>query len=319
MTSSPPPLTRFAWLSIAAAITTMGMKTVAYLLTGSVGLLSDALESSVNLVAALVALAALHIAAQPADERHAYGHGKAEYFSAGVEGAMILVAAGAIIYTAVDRLLHPVELERVGIGLLVSTAAAGVNLVVSLVLTRVGRRYRSITLEADGKHLMTDVWTSGGVLVGVGLVALTGWERLDPLVAIGVAVNILIAGWILIRRSASGLMDSSLAGEDLAAVDTVLDRYRAHDCEFHAVRSRQSGQRRFVSLHVLVPGAWSVQQGHDLCERVERDLREAVPGVTVDTHIEPLEDPASFADEGLDRATLPPSASPGTRLPRPDS
>jgi cation diffusion facilitator family transporter len=319
MTTTTPSLTRFAWLSIAAALTTMGMKAVAYLITGSVGLLSDALESSVNLVAAIVALVALRVAARPPDESHAYGHGKAEYFSAGVEGAMILVAAGAIAVTAVQRLVHPVELERVGLGLLVSTAAAGVNLAVSIVLTRAGRRHRSITLEADGKHLMTDVWTSGGVLVGVGLVSVTGWERLDPIVALGVAVNILVAGWVLVRRSASGLMDVALPDDDRAAIEAVLDRYRSHDCEFHAIRSRQSGRRRFLSLHLLVPGAWSVQQGHDLSERVERDLRAAVPGLTVDTHLEPLEDPASFADEGLDRLSLPPSAGPGTRLPRTDA
>jgi cation diffusion facilitator family transporter len=314
-----PPLTRFAWLSIVAALTTMAMKAVAYVITGSVGLLSDALESTVNLVAGIVALIALRVAARPPDESHAYGHGKAEYFSAGVEGAMILVAAGAIAVTAVQRLIDPVELERVGVGLLVSTAAAGVNLVVSVVLTRAGRRYRSITLEADGKHLMTDVWTSGGVLVGVGLVAVTGWDRLDPIVALGVAVNILVAGWVLVRRSASGLMDVALPEQDRAAVDAVLDRYRAHDCQYHAVRSRQSGQRRFLSLHLLVPGAWSVQRGHDLCERLEGDLRAAVPGLTVEIHLEPLEDPASFADEDLDRGTLPPSARPAARRQPPGS
>jgi cation diffusion facilitator family transporter len=323
MTAATPSLTRFAWLSIAAALTTMGMKAVAYLITGSVGLLSDALESSVNLVAAIVALVALRVAARPPDESHAYGHGKAEYFSAGVEGTMILVAAAVIAVTAVHRLIDPVELERVGIGLLVSTAAAGVNLAVSVVLTRAGRRHRSITLEADGKHLMTDVWTSGGVLVGVGLVALTGWDRLDPIVALGVAVNILVAGWMLVRRSASGLMDVALPEEDRAAIEAVLDRHRSHDCEFHAIRSRQSGRRRFLSLHLLVPGAWSVQRGHDLSEQVERDLRAAVPGLTVDTHLEPLEDPASFADQGLDRLTPPPSpppsAEPGTRPPRTDA
>lgn len=317
--SAPPRLTRYAWLSIAAALATMGMKAVAYLVTGSVGLLSDALESTVNLVAGIVALIALAVAARPPDESHAYGHGKAEYFSAGVEGAMILLAAGAIAVTAVQRLIDPIELERIGVGLVVSTAAAGINFVVAVVLTRAGRRHRSITLEADGKHLMTDVWTSGGVLVGVGLVAITGWDRLDPIVALGVAANILVAGWVLVRRSAAGLMDMALSDDERAAVDAVLDRYRAHDCQYHAVRSRQSGQRRFLSLHLLVPGAWSVQRGHDLCERLEGDLRAAVPGLTVEIHLEPLEDPASFADENLDRGNLPPSARPGTGRSRPDS
>lgn len=305
-------LTRFAWLSIAAALTTMGMKAVAYLLTGSVGLLSDALESSVNLVAAVVALVTLRIAAKPPDAEHEYGHAKAEYFSAGVEGTMILVAAVAIAVTAVDRLLHPVTLERLGVGLAVSTAAALVNLAVSLTLTRAGRRHRSITLEADGRHLMTDVWTSAGVLVAVGLVAVTGWEALDPLVALVVAGNVLVAGWILVRRSAAGLMDASLPEGDRRAVEEVLARHTSADVQFHALRTRQAGRRSFMSVHVLVPGAWTVQEGHDLVEEVEADLRAAVPDLTVVCHLEPLEDPRSFADEELDRRPVPPSARPGT-------
>lgn len=321
--SAPVRLTRYAWLSIAAALVTMGMKTVAYLLTGSVGLLSDAIESSVNLVAAIVALVALIIAARPADDTHAYGHGKVEYFSAGVEGTMIFLAATAIIWSAVDRLLHPVELERLGIGLAVSVGAALVNLAVSLVEQRAGKRHRSITLEADAKHLMTDVWTSGGVVVAVGLVGLTGWEVLDPLIAIGVAINILVAGAILIRRSAAGLMDQALPAADLAAVEEVLGRFRGPAVQFHAVRTREAGQRRFVSMHVLVPGAWDVQQAHDLVEEVEDAVRAVLPGSTVTTHIEPLEDPASFADEGLDRLSLPPSLRPGARSvgppPSPDA
>ncbi|MFZ4517860.1 MAG: cation diffusion facilitator family transporter [Microthrixaceae bacterium] len=305
-------LTRFAWLSIAAAIVTMGIKTVAYLITGSVGLLSDALESTVNLVAAVGALVALRVAARPADEDHAYGHAKAEYFAAGAEGGMILFAAVAIIVTSVPRLLHPEALTDVAAGLTVSALAGGVNLAVALVLGRAGRRYRSITLEADGKHLMTDVWTSAGVIVAVGLVALTGWERLDPIIALVVAANIVVSGVVLLRRSVAGLMDTSLPEEQLAAVREVLERRTAPDTQFHGLRTRQAGRRSFMSLHVLVPGAWSVQRAHDLVEEVEADLRARVPDLTIVAHVEPLEDPRSFADEGLDRRAVPPSARPPT-------
>jgi cation diffusion facilitator family transporter len=315
MTDRPPSLTKFAWLSIAAALTTMAMKAVAYLITGSVGLLSDALESTVNLVAAVVALVVLTIAARPADADHPYGHDKAEYFSAGVEGTMIVIAALSIAYAAIDRLLNPVELERLGIGLVISVAAALVNLGVAIVLLRAGRAHRSITLEADGKHLMTDVWTSAGVVIGVAAVGLTGWESLDPIIALLVAANIVFSGSRLVRRSVRGLMDVALPPAQLEAVTEVLDRYRSSDVQFHALRSRRAGRRSFLSMHVLVPGAWSVKQGHDLVERLEADVRAEVPGLTVDTHLEPLEDPASFADLGLDRTSLPPSAGPEARDP----
>lgn len=317
--ADPPRLTSYAWLSIAAALATMAMKGLAFWITGSVGLLSDALESSVNLVAAVVALVALTVAARPPDEEHAYGHAKAEYFSAGVEGAMIFVAALAIAVTAVDRLIHPVELERVGLGLAVTVVAALVNLGVALILLRVGHRERSITLEADGRHLLTDVWTSGGVVVGVALVAVTGWLRLDPVVALLVAANILVTGWRLLRRSAGGLMDEALPAEERTALDDVLARYVGADVQFHAVRTRTAGRRSFMSLHVLVPGRWSVQAGHDLADEVEQELEAAVPGLTVVTHLEPLEDPRSFADDELDRRPVPPSARPGPDMPSADS
>ena len=290
------PLTRYALLSIAAALVTIGLKTVAYLITGSVGLLSDALESVVNLVAAVVALWALWLAARPPDDTHHFGHGKAEYFSAAVEGLMILVAAGLVVWSAVPRFLHPKPLDHVGAGLLVSAVAALVNLAVAIVLIRVGRRHRSITLSADGRHLLTDVWTSAGVLIGVGLVALTGWDRLDPTVAILVGVNILVTGFSLVRRSSAGLMDASLPAADQAAVDAVLNRHRSDVVAFHAVRTRAAGRDQFVSLHVLVPGNWTVQQGHDLVEQVEAEIVEALPGASVTTHIEPIDDPASFDD-----------------------
>jgi cation diffusion facilitator family transporter len=295
-------LIRYAWLSVAAALVTIGLKAGAYLLTGSVGLLSDALESFVNLAGALMALSMLSIAARPADEDHPYGHGKAEYFSSGVEGSLILVAAASIGYAAVERLLHPRGLEQVGLGLAISVVASLVNLVVARVLIRVGRRYDSITLEANAQHLLTDVWTSVGVLIGVGAVALTGWQRLDPVVALLVAANIVWTGVRLVRRSALGLMDTALAVEEQAALKRALQPHLVDGVVYHALRTRQAGARRFVSLHVLVPGGWTVHRGHELLEHIEADIRQAVPNVTVDTHLESLDDPASWDDVSLDRA-----------------
>jgi cation diffusion facilitator family transporter len=292
-------LTRFAWLSIAAAVATIVLKSTAYLLTGSVGLLSDAIESTVNLAAAIIALFALRLAARPADQSHAWGHGKAEYFSAGAEGVMIFVAAGAVIYTAIDRLVHPQALEQVGVGLAVSGIAAVLNFAVARVLLRAGQTHRSITLVADGKHLMTDVWTSVGVIVGVGLVALVHWPPLDPIVAILVGVNILVAGWALIRNSSAGLMDAALPAGDLAALEAVLARYRrAGEVDFDAVRTRAAGQQRFVSLRILVPGLWTVRDGHHLAERVEADVKEALPGASFLAQVEPVDSEPSPADVG---------------------
>ena len=303
-TTAAPSLTRYAWLSIAAAVLTIVLKTSAFLLTGSVGLLSDALESLVNLAGALMALSMLTIAARPADEVHAYGHGKAEYFSSGVEGALILIAAVSIGYAAVQRLLAPQPLEQIGIGLAVSVVASLINLGVALVLMRVGKQHRSITLEADAHHLLTDVWTSVGVLVGVGLVAWTGWLWLDPVVALLVAANIVWAGVGILRRSVAGLMDTAWPEEEQAQLRTVMEPYVREGIQYHAVRTREAGARRFVSLHLLVPGDWPVRRGHALAEQVDADIRQALPHVTVFTHIEPLEDPVSWADTELDRDGL---------------
>jgi len=294
-------LARFAWVSIAAAVATIAMKTAAWLLTGSVGLLSDAAESVVNLAAALTALWMLTLAVRPPDEEHPYGHAKAEYFASGVEGGLILVAAVAIAWTAVGRLLHPRPIAQVGLGLAVSTGASLVNLAVARVLFRAGRQYRSIALEADARHLMTDVWTSAGVLVGIGVVALTGWQWLDPVVALGVAANIVWTGVRLVHRSAQGLLDTALPAAQQEALQAVLARFGGPEVRFHAVRTRQAGARSFVSMHVLVPGDWTVGNGHRLAEEVEREVRAALPQVTVFTHLESLDDPASFLDEGLDR------------------
>ena len=296
-----PSLTRFAWLSIGAALLTMAIKAVAYLLTGSVGLLSDAIESIVNLVGAVIALTMLTIASRPPDEEHSYGHSKAEYFSSGIEGTLIMIAALSIAGTAVQRLITPKPIEQIGLGLAVSAVASGVNLTVGLILMRAGKRSKSITLEANAKHLMTDVWTSVGVVVGVGAVALTGWVRLDPIVAILVAANIIWSGFQIIQKSVLGLMDTGLPSEQQTIISNILKKYRQFGIVFHALRTRQAGTRAFVSFHVLVPGNWTIQHGHDLVEAVELDLRQALPNLTVDTHLESLEDPASWQDTGLDR------------------
>jgi cation diffusion facilitator family transporter len=297
----PTSLKRYAWLSIAAALVTILLKGWAWQLTGSIGLLSDALESFVNLAGAIMALAMLSLAALPADDNHAHGHGKAEYFSSAFEGFLILVAAVSIAYTAIERLLNPQPIEAVGIGLAVSVIASVINLVTSRILMEVGRKYKSITLEADARHLLTDVWTSVGVIIGVGLVWLTGWLWLDPVIAILVAVNIVWTGWQLLQRSAAGLMDVSIPEEELKAIESVLDGYRQQGLAFHALRTRQAGTRAFVTLHVLVPGAWTVQQGHDWSEQIEVDIRKAIPHAHITTHLEPKEDPISLADQDLDR------------------
>ena len=306
-------LTRFAWLSIAAAVLTIGLKAIAYQLTGSVGLLSDALESFVNLAGALMALAMLTIAARPADEDHLYGHSKAEYFSSGAEGMLILVAAVSIGIAAVQRLMTPKPLEQIGLGIGVSIVASFVNLAVALVLRRAGKQYNSITLKANAQHLMTDVWTSAGVLIGVGAVALTGWERLDPIVALVVAGNIVWSGFQIMRNSVLGLMDTALPVEEQIILKKVLEQHLQTGVQYHALRTRQSGARRFISLHVLVPGIWTVQRGHQLLERIEADIRHALPTAAVFTHLESLNDPASWDDMTLDRAVAPsPSFSPPT-------
>lgn len=291
----------YVWLSIAAAIATILLKGLAWWLTGSVGLLSDAMESFVNLAGALMALWMLSLAESPADGNHAHGHGKAEYFSSAFEGFLILMAALCIGYAAIDRLLNPQPLEAVGIGLLVSVLASIVNFATARTLLLVGRKRNSIILEADAHHLMTDVWTSVGVIAGVALVWLSGWLWLDPAIALLVAANIVWTGWRLMQQAAAGLMDASLASEKLEQIEAVLAGYRAQGLNFHALRTRQAGSRAFVILHVLVPGQWTVQQGHDWAERIEVDILKVLPHGHITTHLEPLEDPVSMADQELDR------------------
>jgi len=293
-------LARFAWLSIAAAVTTIALKTGAWLLTGSVGLLSDALESLVNLVAAAMTLAMLTLASKPPDEEHTYGHGKAEYFASGVEGALILLAAAGIGWAAVGRLREPVAIEQPWLGLAVSSLASLVNFVVARVLLSAARKHHSIALEADSRHLMTDVWTSAGVVLGLVGVAVTGWQRLDPVIALVVAANIVFSGISILKRSASGLLDQALPKQEQEAVTRVLSSF-GPTVQFHALRTIQSGPRRFISLHVLVPGDWTVKRGHSLLEDIERSLRRAVPNASVFTHLEAIDDPVSFDDIELDR------------------
>ncbi len=288
-------------LSVAAAVVTISLKLGAYFLTGSIGLFSDAAESFVNLFAAAAAFWALSVAARPADEEHAYGHGKVEYFASGLESALIIVAAAWIGVTAFGRLLDPQPLEQVPLGLSLILIAAAINGGVAVVILRAGKRLRSITLEADAKHLLTDVWTSLGVVLGVAAAQITGWLVLDPLVALLVAANIVWTGIRLLRDTAGGLLDEALPDDDQSKITKTLAQYENGHVHFHALRTRQSGQRRFVSMHVLVPGEWSVQRGHDLSEKIDKDLREALSGSTVFIHIEPTEDPASFEDVGLDR------------------
>lgn len=295
-------LERYAWLSIAAAFATIGLKGLAWWFTGSIGFLSDALESLVNLAAAVLVLSMLRLAASPPDKEHPYGRSKAEYFSAGIEGAMIVAAAAGIVWAAFPRLVAPQPIEAPLLGVVLTVAATAINLVVGLLLIRVGRREDSITLEADGRHLMTDVWTSVGVIAGVVVISLTGWLLLDPLIGFAVAVHILWEGFGLMRRSVSGLLDISISQLDQSEITKLFAEYsRRYGVSFHALRTRQAGARRFISFHLLVPDTWTVAHAHRLSEEIESRVRSMVPNAAVDTHIEPISDPASYDDQTLDR------------------
>jgi len=294
-------LTRYAWLSIIAALITIGLKSLAFYLTGSVGLLSDAIESIVNLAAAILALIILTIAARPPDEEHLFGHSKAEYFASGAEGVLIVLAAISIGITAVKRLIDPQPLEMAVIGLLVSAFASLINFSVSRLLLNIGKKYNSITLEADAKHLMTDVWTSSGVILGVGAVAITGLNWFDPVIALAVALNIVRSGFNLMRKSIHGLMDIALPAHELEIITTILDTYKDQGIQFHALLTRQAAGRRFVSFHVLVPGEWTVNRGHNLLEQIESNICQKINNTTVITHLEPIDDDLSFKDIDLDR------------------
>lgn len=297
-------LLRFAWLSLGTAVVTIALKLLAWKLTGSVGLLSDALESLVNLAAAAAALGALLISALPPDDEHAFGHDKIEFFSSGFEGALILGAASAILWAAVSRISNPAEIQQFGAGLAISSVASLLNFIVGRLLIAKGRAAHSPALEADGHHLMTDVWTSAGVLVGMLLVWATGWTWMDPFIALGVALFIIRMGFQLVRNSVHGLLDRALAPKILQAIKSVLNRYESDCIHFHALRTRASGSRQFVAVHVLVPDDWTVRKGHDLLEKIESDLRSVLPAGHIFTHLEPLNDPASWDDESLDRVAF---------------
>jgi cation diffusion facilitator family transporter len=299
--ASANSLTRYAWLSIAAALITIALKAAAYYLTGSVGLLSDALESTANLAAAIVALIALSIVTRPANDEFTFGYSKVEYFASGFEGGMILLAAAGIVITALPRLINPQPLEQLGIGLIISVIASLINLGVSLVLMRAGKQHGSITLESDARHLMTDVWTTAGVLVGIALVWVTGWLRLDPIIAMLVAANILYTGYRLLKRSGRGLLDVSLPPDELASVKSILESYQKEGVKYHALRSRQAAARKFLAVHLLVPGDWTVRRGHQLAEQVEQQVLSTIPNTNIVTHIEPVEDQVSLDDAPLDR------------------
>jgi cation diffusion facilitator family transporter len=295
-------LTRYAWLSIATALVTLAIKWSAWWLTGSVGLLSDALEAFINLGAGLLALWMLRVATSPPDEKHPYGLSKAEYFAAGIEGTLIVVAAAAIVASALPRLISPQPIETPWLGLGLSGAAAVLNFGAALLLMRAGRDNQSITLEADGRHLLTDVWTSLGVIAGVALVWATGWLVLDALVAIAVGIHIVWAGVGLMRRSVLGLLDVAIPGDDLKEVSKLFAEYsKRYGVAFHALLTRQAGARRFISFHLLVPDAWTVKQAHQLSEEIEQRIRDMVPSAHLMTHIEPISDPASYDDQTLDR------------------
>lgn len=294
-------LRRYAWLSIAAAIVTVVLRVGAASVTGSVSLLSDALESGVNLLAAVLALGALSVAARPPDEEHIFGHSKIESVAAAVEGLLIIGAAFLVGWQAIQRLFDPQPLETVPLGLAIAGVAALLNLVVSRVLQRAGEVHRSETLKAESLHLRADVWTSGAVIVGILGVVLTGWEWLDPVVALAVAVHVLVSGGRLLRGALNGLMDVSLPADELAEVEEILDRYVNNDIDYHALRTRTAGALRFVSFHLQVPGSWSVTAGHQLAEYIEQDIRRALYPVTVFTHLEPAGDPVSLEDVDLIR------------------
>lgn len=302
METTQPQVHRFALISVLAAIITIGLKFSAWWVTGSVGLLSDALESGVNLVGAIAAMLALWYAARDPDEEHAYGHAKAEYFSSGLEGALILLAAASVVYSAVPRLWAPETVHSAGTGITIAIVAALVNLFAARWISHAAHSHNSIALEADAKHLMADVVTTVGVVVGVFMMDMTGWTRLDPIVALLVAANIVRVGVDLMKRSTLGLLDTALPGDELRKIEQVLARHCAADnIQAHALRTRQAGQRRFGSVHILVPGGWTVDRGHRLVERIEREIREAVPGIVIVTHLESLDDPQSWDDTTLAR------------------
>ncbi len=287
---------KYLWISIVASIATILLKGGAYFVTASVGLLSDAIESFINLAAGVSAFALLTIALRPPDRGHPFGHNKAEYFSSIIEGTLIFLAAVAICVTSIERLINPHPPHDLGTGLLISVAASVINLFTAMILMKAGKRYNSITLEADARHLLTDVWTTGGVLAGLLVVNLTGWIILDPIIAIFVAVNIIFTGIGLIRRSVSGLMDEALPADEIDLLRKILDSHKRYGVVYHSLYTRKAASKRFVSLHLVMPGEWQISKGHELTKLIESEISRVFPETDVFIHIEPMGDPAAFDD-----------------------
>ncbi|MBU1247902.1 MAG: cation diffusion facilitator family transporter [Proteobacteria bacterium] len=281
----------YATYSIAASVATLALKLGAWGITGSVGLLSDAAEGMVNLTAGILALTALNIALRPADQDHSYGHGKAEYFSSGAEGILIIGAACAIVWAAIARFLHPAPLTNLGWGVLIALAASAVNFFTATSMLRAAKRFDSITLEADAKHLLTDVWTSAGLVVGLSILVFAppSWYVLDPIIAILMALNIIKTGVSLLRRSAEGLMDRALPEDEVNAITEAIRKHVGQEAEFHGLRTRKSGSRRFVDFHLLVPGKMTVKASHDITEAIEAEICRDLPKCLVTIHVEPRE------------------------------
>jgi cation diffusion facilitator family transporter len=287
---------KYIWISVAASITTILLKGIAYFLTSSVGLLSDAIESFINLAAAVMALVLITIAVSPPDKEHPFGHSKAEYFSSVIEGILIFLAAIAIGVTSIERIINPRPLQDLGIGLLISVAASFINLFVALALLKAGKRYDSITLEADARHLLTDVWTTGGVLIGLLIVKFTGWVILDPVIAVFVALNIVVTGIKLIMKSVSGLMDEALPEDQLTAVKGILDKYKCEKIIYHSLYTRKAASKNFIFLHLLMPANWHISRGHEITKKIESEIQSLLSESDVFIHIEPLNDSDAFDD-----------------------
>jgi cation diffusion facilitator family transporter len=286
---------RYAAYSIAASLLTLALKFGAWAMTDSVGLLSDATESVINLAAGVLALSAITIALRPADHKHAYGHGKAEYFSSGIEGVLIIAAALAIAYAAIDRFLNPRELANLGPGLVLALVASAVNFVTARVMLRAAAHFDSITLEADARHLLTDVWTSAGMVAGLGvLLIMPRWQMLDPIIAIVMAGNIVHTGVGLVRRSVGGLMDDALPPEEIERIAEAIRRHQGENATFHGLRTRKSGRHRFIDFHLLVPGETSVRDSHDLCRVIEAEIESTLGMTEITIHVEPLECDSSY-------------------------
>ena len=289
-------LASIVWISIVASILTISIKSAAYCITGSVGFMSDAMESLINLAAGIVAFIMLTIASRPPDAEHPFGHDKAEYFSSLIEGVLIVLAALGIVYAAINRIYHPQPLQALNMGMVLSVLATLINLVTSRILLYYGRKHNSITLEADAHHLMTDVWTTVGIIVGIFLVKLTHWQILDPLMAIVVAMSIVYTGTRLIIRSTDGLMDSKLSEKELITIKQILDRYKEKDIDYHALYTRQASSKRFISFHLLCPADFTVHKAHEITKVIEKEIALQLPHSDIFIHLEPINDPDAFDD-----------------------